>query len=82
MSTRERIFGATADSHVWCLHCERTYPKNEFRFDADGLGLELCAYADCDGDAVLDAWDWSRVRSYRENYPAIPARGVVYSIYD
>lgn len=82
MSTRERLFGATADTHLWCLHCERTYPKTEFRHDPDGSGLELCAYADCDGDALLDAWDWSRFRGYNDKLPEVPAHGVIYPMYD
>lgn len=83
MSTREQLFGPTADTHLWCLHCERTYPKNEFRYSSDGSGLELCAYTDCDGDAVLDAWNWSRVREGRKiSYPEIPERGLVYPLYE
>lgn len=82
MSTRERLFGATADTHLWCLHCQRTYLKTAFRHDPDGSGLELCAYADCDGDAVLDAWDWSKLRHEREGRPLVPEPGVIYPLYE
>jgi hypothetical protein len=79
-STRELLFGPIADTYLWCLHCERTYPKTDYR--QHGSGLQLCAYKDCDGDAVLDAWAWSKVRFEREDtYPEVPAPGVFYPLH-
>ena len=67
-----------AKSAVWCLHCERAYDVGEFRrID----GLRLCPYQDCDGDAVLDQWDWARIRHENSQYPASPMRGVFYPLY-
>ena len=82
MSDRAKIFGDIAEPYFWCLHCERTYPKDQFRKDAK-RGLDLCHYQDCSGDAVLDAWAWSRVREGREDrYPEHPEKGVRYPLYD
>lgn len=63
---------------VWCLHCERAYQNDEYRrLD----GLRMCPYGDCDGDAVVDQWEWSHVRDNNPGYPARPERGVVYLLH-
>jgi hypothetical protein len=43
--------------------------------------LQMCPYDGCSGDAVLDAWDWNKVREVHPEYPAIPLYGVVYPLY-
>lgn len=79
-SDREIIFGETGDTHLYCIHCERTYLKDAFR---GSPGHQMCPYIDCDGDAVIDAWEWSKVRYQREDlYPEIPIHGTVYPLYD
>jgi hypothetical protein len=78
---REKTFGPITGTHLWCLHCERTYLKTENR--VDGRGLQLCPYSDCDGDAVIDAWEWDRVRQGREDrYPLVPVHRSIYPLYD
>lgn len=79
---REKILGPPRGKHLWCLHCERTYPAGQFRQDPRS-SLQLCAYSDCDGDAVIDAWDWGNVRLDREDrYPEDPVHGTVYPLYE
>jgi hypothetical protein len=81
-SVREKLFGPATGKYLWCLHCERTYTADNFRTEG-GSGFQMCAYADCDGDAVIDAWNWSKVREEREDrYPEDPVHGVVYPLYD
>ena len=78
-SDRELIFGKRQKSEFfWCLHCERTYKKDEWR---TMNGLQMCPYPGCGGDAVLDAWPWEHLRSYHPHYPSIPIPGVVYPAY-
>jgi hypothetical protein len=81
LTAREKIFGVSPDSFLWCMHCERAYPKAQVRID-HRWGLEMCHYKDCDGDAVLDAWDWSRYRDGRQSLPEEPETGVTYPLYD
>jgi len=45
---------------------------------ADGSTFQMCPYPDCDGDAVLDAFEWEWVRSYYSEYPEVPEYGRVY----
>lgn len=83
---RDRIFATEEDQRgnplpppdfYWCLHCERTYRRGEYRQVND---LQMCPYAGCDGDAVLDAWSWNSIQ--RDSpYPERPLEGVVYPIY-
>ena len=65
-------------SAVWCLHCERAYAANEYRWDGR---MRMCPYPDCEGDAVLDQWDWARVRQENPIYPASPMRGIFYPLH-
>jgi len=39
---------------------------------------EMCPYADCDGDAVLDAINWEKIREQHNEYPEVPEDGVFY----
>jgi len=63
---------------LWCLHCERTYKRGEFRQIGN---LQMCPYADCDGDTVVDAWEWESVRDAHPKYPKIPEKGDIYLLY-
>jgi len=77
---RDRIFKEKRRSDfLWCLHCERTYNRGQYR-TVDGL--QMCPYAECGGDTVLDGWDWEEVRQHHPKYPIIPQDGVVYPLYD
>lgn len=77
---RDEMFDTSNESdYLWCLHCERAYNKKDHR-NVDGL--ELCAYEGCNGDTVLDARDWKKVREGREEeYPEIPVAGKIYPLY-
>lgn len=72
--------GETEDTWLWCLHCERAYQIKDIRVlphpILEGLTLDLCAYEDCDGDSVTDAWSWPPFA----NVPNIPEKGVLYSL--
>ena len=48
--------------------------------DIDGSVLQMCPYPGCDGDTVLDAFQWEWVRSYHPEYPDVPEDGVVYRL--
>jgi hypothetical protein len=78
-SDRDKVF---SDEHrspfLWCLHCERTYERDQWR---NVNGLQMCFYADCNGDAVIDAWDWATMRDYHPQYPETPEPGKVYPAY-
>ena len=83
--------GKPKGKYLWCLHCERTYKYGEFRmvrikpFVVDGVRhapeYQMCPYEDCDGDTVLDAWEWEDIRGYHPEYPEIPEAGKVYPMY-
>ena len=77
-SHRDKAFGPSKSEFLWCLHCERTYEAGKWRTIN---GLQMCRYADCDGDAVIDAWDWQKVREYHPSYPERPEPGTVYPMY-
>lgn len=73
---RDRIFlDPPRSPYLWCMHCERTYDRGKYR-TIDGL--QMCPYLGCDGDAVIDAWDWERVRDYHPHYPERPRIGEVF----
>jgi len=42
--------------------------------------MEMCYYEDCDGDAIIDAWEWEKIRD-TNGYPEIPEEGKVYPQY-
>lgn len=75
---RDRVFEANEPTYLWCLHCERAYLRGKYR---QIRNLQMCPYADCDGDAVIDAWDWSTVREENPSYPEMPVEGAVYPLY-
>src|SRR5690349_6127090 len=77
-SHREKTFGKTDSGFLWCLHCERTYEEGKWR---TVKGMQMCPYADCNGDAVIDAWDWRKVREANPTYPERPESGKVYPLY-
>lgn len=62
----------------WCLHCERAYRADTARYDGE---LWLCAYADCDGDAIFDQWSWAELREQHPEYPEVPEVGKLYGLY-
>lgn len=67
--------------YVWCLHCERAYPREKIRWDSQ-LGLYMCPYEGCDGDALTDAWRYEEIRrDAHPEWPEVPEEGVVYSMY-
>lgn len=66
---------------VWCLHCERTYPKINMRWD-ERTALYMCAYEDCSGDGFGDAWSYEEQRKAHPTWSAIPEHGKVYKLYD
>lgn len=63
---------------VWCLHCERAYPYGFFRVGDNGL--HYCPYDNCDGDAFMDAWPWSKVAK-QNGYAVQPEIGKTYPMY-
>lgn len=80
--------GVGESLYVWCLHCERTYMRGEYR-KVEGetfvvnhvkydTSYEGCPYEDCNGSALVDAFDWNYFREHYPDYPEIPERGVVY----
>lgn len=78
-SHREKAFGEDARSpYLWCLHCERTYERGKWRTKGE---LQMCPYADCSGDAVIDAWDWATMRDSNPGYPEVPDFGTRYPAY-
>ena len=80
---REQAFGKSEVEYYWCLQCERAYHKSNLRtvVDSDGNVMEMCRYSDCNGDAVIDAWDWGRIRELHPEYPEKPEVGKHYPMY-
>jgi hypothetical protein len=79
MLHRDEIFSDKDKSgYLWCLHCERAYSRTDVR-EVDGQ--QLCHYANCDGDAVMDAWDWADIRRIHKDYPENPDPGAKYPLY-
>jgi len=75
-SHREETFGKVAPGTIlWCLHCERTYEHGNWR---EENGMQMCPYKDCDGDAVIDAWEWETICQYHPEYPKKPVNGKIY----
>ncbi len=61
---------------VYCLHCARVYQVGEFRQVG---ALQMCPYAECDGDAVIDVFHWSDIAE-QYGFGAVPERGKEYCI--
>ena len=80
--------GEEESVYVWCLHCQRTYMRGEYRiFKGETFvvnhvkydtSFEACPYEDCNGSVLTDAFDWNYFREHYPDYPEIPERGVVY----
>lgn len=76
---RDRMFpNEPKPEHLWCLHCDRAYRRGKFRSRGS---LQMCPYPDCDGDSVIDAWDWKQIRKANGGYPPEPEEGVHYPLY-
>jgi len=43
--------------------------------------LQMCPYPDCNGDSVIDAWNWEQILAKHSDYPKVPVAGVVYPLY-
>lgn len=85
MKTDREKFSNTLDGdYYWCLHCERAYHKKDLRtvIDQDGFLMEMCHYPNCNGDAVIDAWDWEKIRDAHPDYPEVPEVGKQYPLYN
>ena len=80
---REISFGNDQVEYYWCLHCERAYHKKDLRtvVDQGVLIMEMCHYTNCNGDAVIDAWDWAKIREANPDYPKIPEIDTHYPLY-
>lgn len=77
---RDQIFDEEKRSdYLWCLHCERTYKRGEFRLEGK---FQMCPYEGCDGSTVLDGIDWERFRDDYSAYPVIPEKSTRYPMYD
>ncbi len=81
---REKLVGLMKSNYLWCLHCERAYHKDKIRTIVEKGSsdyLQMCAYDGCDGDTVLDGWDWSEFQRDHPMYPSIPVEGEYYHLY-
>jgi hypothetical protein len=68
------------DKWFWCLHCQRCYQAWELQW-CDECGFVHCPYADCDGAAFIDGWDWQR-DFFPRGFPETPTRGKIYDQYE
>ncbi len=74
---REKVFTERPKpKFLWCMHCERAYKYGEFRKVEN---LQLCPYDGCEGDTVVDAYDWNNCR--KDEDPEIPKYGEFYPAY-
>jgi len=72
----------TPESWLWCLHCERCYQLKDMReIKQHGETYQMCHYSDCNGDTVMDGWNWNEFRENRKDLPETPELGVVYPQY-
>jgi hypothetical protein len=75
-------FDSKKGKMLWCLHCERAYSHGWHRkVHSSGMEYHMCPYEGCDGDVVMDAWTWEKVRSGNEGYPEKPELGKRYPLY-
>lgn len=80
---RDIIFGKIEEgTYMHCMHCERIYRYGDHRkVKLNGKEfLEMCPYNGCDGDAVLDATEWSEVRNHHPEYPETPIKDIIYPL--
>jgi hypothetical protein len=76
---REKIFADEKPcAFLWCLHCQRPYKWGQFRLID---GLQMCPYEGCDGDTVMDGWEWKKICEANPDYPDVPELGKVYPLY-
>lgn len=55
--------------------------KYRTEVNSEGEMMEMCHYEDCNGDAVIDAWDWASIKLAHTDYPEKPGKDVVYIQY-
>jgi hypothetical protein len=60
---------------VWCLHCERVYPRQQWED-----GNLSCPTPGCDAEPI-DAWPWESLREHHPEYPEVPGPGAHYPWY-
>jgi len=77
MELYRAVEGPRAAWH-WCLHCERAYPQGSYRQVG---ALQMCPYAGCEGDAMMDVWRWENVRRENTKYPETPELGREYPLH-
>lgn len=58
------------DNWVWCLHCKRCYRYRDAAWNK-GTAIFRCAYWNCDGGLLGDAFPWSSIRE-AGGYPEAP----------
>lgn len=83
MTDRDKIFRKSKSSYLYCIHCERAYLNGKFREVKDeefGDILQMCPYDGCDGDVVIDAWEWEQVIENHPEYPKVPEKGKIYPL--
>lgn len=82
---REEMFEELPEgAFLYCIKCERAYPKDKFRKAVDTqfwVEMQMCPYEDCTADAVLDSWEWDTIYLQNDDYPEIPEEGKVYPMY-
>ena len=44
--------------------------------------MQFCPYKDCDGNVVMDSWNWSDIKEAHPEYPDRPRRGQIYPMYE
>lgn len=85
----EDLFDGSSEFQ-WCLHCERASKKGHYKLvPCDGFARQvfggnywvLCPFDDCDGDPIMDIWDWDSFREVRKDLPEIPKEGEYYPMY-
>lgn len=83
MTHRQLVFDEKIDSpYLWCLHCERTYNRGEYRIiKIHGEEYQMCPYEGCDGDTIGDGWSWTQIQINNPFYPSIPIRNIYYPMY-
>lgn len=78
-SDREKVFDEFPRSKfLWRVHCERTYERGKWR---DINGLPMVPGLNCDGDPVIQAWDWQALCDHHREYPETPEFGKVYPLH-
>jgi hypothetical protein len=79
LSHKKSLMDEIEGEWIWCLHCERAYHKKDMRWNSL-LGLYMCWYEGCSGDAWGDGWDYDG-RKVECGWDAVPIMGKVYPLY-